>query len=90
VKKETNNPILYPTPVACDDHVHKSSNNPRLSSLSDYFGFSPPIEVFKKVMGIPQDYIFVGKRKDQVKQIGNAVCPPVAKAIAQAIMGGEG
>jgi len=85
VKKETDNPIMYPTPVACDDHVHKSNNNPRKSSLSDYYGFSPGIDVFKKIMGIPKDYIFVGKRKDQIKQIGNAVCPPVAKAIAETI-----
>ena len=85
VRKETDNPILYPTPVACDDHVHKSKPNPRLSCLSDYFGFSPDIDVFKKVMGFPHNYVFVGKRKQQIKQIGNAVCPPVARAIAEAI-----
>jgi len=86
VKKKTDIPILYPTPVACDDHVHKSKNNPRLSSLSDYYGLSPSTEVFKKVMGFPYDYLFVGKRKDQIRQIGNAVCPPIAKAIAEAIL----
>jgi len=84
VKKQTDNPILYPTPVA-DDRVHKSDNNPNISCLSDYYNFSPGIDVFKKIMGIPQNYIFVGKRKDQIKQIGNAVCPPVAKAIAETI-----
>jgi len=86
VKKQTDNPILYPTPVACDDHVHKSKPNPRLSCLSDYYGFSPSIEVFKKVMGIPANYVFVGKRKQQIKQIGNAVCPPVSRAIGEAIL----
>jgi len=85
IKKRTENNILYPTPVACDDHVHKSSNNPRPSCLSDYYGFSPSLDVFKKVMGIPQDYLFVGKRKDQIRQIGNAVCPPIARAIAERI-----
>lgn len=85
VHKITNNEILYPTPVACDDHVHKSGNNPKPSCLSDMFGFTPTLDVFKKIMGFPYDYIFVGKKKEQIKQIGNAVCPPIARAIAETI-----
>lgn len=86
IKKQTNNPILYPTPVAVDDRCHNSKNHPSLKCLSDYYRFSPGLDVFKKVMGFPNDYIFVGKRKQQIKQIGNAVCPPVAKAIAEAVL----
>lgn len=78
--------IWYPTPMAADDHVHCSKNNPNISCLSDYFKFSPDVDVFKKIVGFPYDYIFVGKKKDQIRQIGNAVCPPVAKEIAEAIM----
>lgn len=78
--------IIYPTPIASDDHRHKSKNNPNVACLSDYFGFTPEIDVFKRIMGFPDNYIFVGKKKEQIKQIGNAVCPPVAKAIAETIL----
>jgi DNA (cytosine-5)-methyltransferase 1 len=32
--------------------------------------------------GFPEGYQFTGNKTDQVRQIGNAVCPPVAKALA--------
>lgn len=32
--------------------------------------------------GFPRDYIFTGNQGEIVKQIGNAVCPPMAKALA--------
>jgi len=78
--------VWYPTPMAVDDHVHCSKNNPNISCLSDYFKFSPDVDVFKKIMGFPHDYVFVGKKNDQIRQIGNAVCPPVARSVAEAIM----
>lgn len=34
--------------------------------------------------GFPRDYDFSGTREDQVRQIGNAVCPPVAEALTAA------
>jgi site-specific DNA-cytosine methylase len=37
------------------------------------------------LMGFPSDYQFAGDRYLQYRQIGNAVCPPVAKAIYLAI-----
>jgi site-specific DNA-cytosine methylase len=77
-------PIFYPTPVA-DDRIHKSKNHPQNNCLSDYFGFVPEPDVFKKVMGFPPNYVFIGKKADQIQQIGNAVCPPVAHAIAMRI-----
>jgi len=36
-------------------------------------------------MGFPEDYEFVGPKRYKYKQIGNAVCPPVSRAIAEAI-----
>lgn len=90
VKKQTDNEIVYPTPIACDDHIHKSTNNPNVSCLSDYMGFTPEIDVFKRIMGFPDNYVFVGEKKEQIRQVGNAVCPPVARAIAEAILKKEG
>lgn len=89
VRTTKESPIIYPTPTASDDHVHKSKNNPKNACLSDYFGFTPGIETFKEIMGFQRDFIFVGKKKDQIRQIGNAVCPPVSKAIAEAILGDD-
>lgn len=40
--------------------------------------------------GFPQEYQFAGNREEQVRQIGNAVCPPVAEALAAAGIGGAG
>tara|TARA_Y100000310_G_C20601730_1_gene773391 strand:+ start:1107 stop:1232 length:126 start_codon:yes stop_codon:yes gene_type:complete len=36
-------------------------------------------------MGFPEEYIFLGNDREKAKQIGNAVCPLVSKAIAEAI-----
>ena len=91
IPKVTNNQkidaeIIYPTPIANDWHLHKSPKHQNNSCLSDYFGFTPDIEVFRKIMGFPLGYIFVGNKKEQIRQIGNAVCPPVSRAIAEAIL----
>jgi len=37
------------------------------------------------LMGFPDDFLFLGSRSKAIWLIGNAVCPPVAKAIAEAI-----
>lgn len=43
------------------------------------------IEEVKELMGFSPDYHLVGGVTLQQKQLGNAVCPPVAKVIAEAI-----
>lgn len=45
-----------------------------------------PIKTIKGLMGFPLDYKLVGGVTAQQKQLGNAVCPPVAKVIAEAIL----
>ena len=37
------------------------------------------------LMGFPEAYKFFGSVRSQLRQMGNAVCPPVARAIAEAI-----
>ncbi len=44
-----------------------------------------PMARVKELMGFPEDYILAGGISIQQKQLGNAVCPPVAKVIAEAI-----
>jgi site-specific DNA-cytosine methylase len=44
------------------------------------------IERVKELMGFPQVYKLFGGVTSQQKQLGNAVCPPVAKIIAKALL----
>lgn len=39
----------------------------------------------KKLMGFPISYEFVGNPTSQRKQLGNAVCPPVARGLAEGL-----
>ena len=41
------------------------------------------IEQMKIIQGFPKSYIFSGNKTEQYKQIGNAVAPPVGRAIAE-------
>lgn len=43
------------------------------------------IAEYKRLQGFPDDYVFIGKRSDVIKQIGNSVSPKVAEVMALAI-----
>ncbi len=43
------------------------------------------MEKVKQLMGFPLDYKLVGGVSLQQKQLGNAVCPPIARIIAEAL-----
>jgi len=47
---------------------------------------SEPVFIFRHCFGFPRGYQLVGGVTAQQKQLGNAVCPPVAKVIAEAIL----
>jgi DNA (cytosine-5)-methyltransferase 1 len=39
----------------------------------------------KQIQGFPKDYVVLGTKKEQIKQIGNAVPPPLITSVIQAI-----
>ncbi len=49
-------------------------------------GYRPlSVREYARLMGFPDSYQFHGNETDQYRQIGNAVCPPLAKWIGQEI-----
>jgi DNA (cytosine-5)-methyltransferase 1 len=50
-----------------------------VSDIDDcYFRMLEPYEI-SAGMAFPKDYIMTGNKREQVKQAGNAVCPPNAR-----------
>jgi DNA (cytosine-5)-methyltransferase 1 len=42
----------------------------------------------RRAMGFPDEHIFVrGTRRDRIKLLGNAVCPPVMEAVVRSLTG---
>ena len=74
---------LYPA-VTATEYKGKSGRN--YGRLADGIGRKPTIEECRDIMGFPKEYFFSGSKTDQYIQIGNAVCPPMAKAIAEGIL----
>ncbi len=40
----------------------------------------------QRAMGFPDDYVVLGPREDQTKQLGNAVVPPVAREVVRQVL----
>jgi len=93
VKKITRNKAYFPTPRAANKNGTKqmainitANRRKRKKGKSLYdFQLAYPWYVSRWIMGFPENYIFTGTDRQKEKQIGNAVCPPVAKAIGEAI-----
>lgn len=88
-----------PTPVATD-HVGFGLNRAerakdihdrikRARRIHDVFHEKISPDVCAFVMGFPEGYAFEGTVKEVYQQIGNAVCPPIATAIYEAILHGK-
>lgn len=43
------------------------------------------VSEYKRIQGFPDEHIFFGDRTDQIRQIGNSVCPKIAYYLALAI-----
>lgn len=64
--------------TAAGPRIYTADRKKKLGYLS--------IEQCAILMGFPGSYIFTGDRQ---KQVGNAVCPPVARALAEATLSAE-
>lgn len=56
-----------------------------LVTADDRFRMLQPSEL-RRIMGFPAGYHLAGTRRDQVKLLGNAVCPPVMTAIVEELI----
>jgi len=74
----------------------------RTITTVDRFGFVRPsrngheirmlqVPELKRAMGFPDDHVFIrGTRRDKIKLLGNAVCPPVMKTLIESLAGRDG
>jgi len=72
-------------PVVCATE-YKGQSGRNFGRLADFLKRKATLEECKSIMGFPEHYEFFGNKQEQYIQIGNAVCPPVSKAIAEGIM----
>jgi len=81
--------VIHRTVVA--QEVKAFTSGMRLSkearSCCQWFGRRLTTWELQVLMGFPPDYFFHGDYKERCMQIGNAVCPPVAKAIMETMLG---
>ncbi|NCC52993.1 MAG: DNA cytosine methyltransferase [Spartobacteria bacterium] len=66
--------------VTCKDRFALCSGVPHQLDIT--FRMLQPHEL-ARAQGFARDYVFRGNKSEQVRQIGNAVCPPVAAALAK-------
>lgn len=92
VPKITRNSCFFPTPRAANRNTGKfisltlNRADKPLHVLKKYkYQLSYPWYVSKWIMGFPESYRLIGSAAERERQIGNAVCPPVARAIAESI-----
>ena len=74
---------IHPTPVAQEEKAFTSGMAHRVDARSccQWFGRRLHTWELQVLMGFPPGYTFRGNYKERCIQIGNAVCPPVSKAI---------
>lgn len=80
-------PVQHATPTVTTLERHALVvSEQRQPSVEDCgFRMLTPGEI-KAVMAFPKDYIVTGNRREQVKQLGNAVTPPVVELLMKRVM----
>lgn len=81
-------PVRHPTPTAEENHAFKKTqkHNWKLAkNLMSWFGHKISSWEMQILMGFSEKYVFHGNYAERLRQIGNAVCPPVSEAIARSI-----
>jgi len=74
------------TGACAKKHTHQSGAVRTKRIRNHETGEYLSMDEVKKLMGFPPEYFLSGGVNLQQKQLGNAVCPPVAKVIAEAIL----
>lgn len=84
VNKITKNPTHFPTPMARKggNTVFVQTTISRRKTRDKCLAY--PAHVAQWIMGFPKTYKVKGGEMERRQQVGNAVCPPVAKAIGEA------
>jgi site-specific DNA-cytosine methylase len=77
--------LAKPCPTIVAWELSGGFKNARGRRFSQWLGRKPSVDEMMSYMGFPGGYIIVGNQHQQSLQIGNAVCPPVARALALAI-----
>jgi DNA (cytosine-5)-methyltransferase 1 len=74
----------------------------RTITTVDRFGYVKPsdsghqlrmlqVPELKRAMGFPDDHLLIrGTRRDKIRLLGNAVCPPVMKSLIETLVGKDG
>ena len=74
-----------PTVTTLERHALVTSAQPTTHIEDCGFRMLAPQEV-QAAMAFPPDYILTGTRREQVKQLGNAVTPPVMRVLVERVL----
>ena len=80
--------VIHSTIVAHELKAYNKNmrHRPDARSCCQWFGRRLASWELQILMGFPSDYFFYGNYDERCIQIGNAVCPPVSKAILDSIL----
>ena len=79
--------IRYPSKTIICTYEHQPRLFVPLRNASGYYLRMLLPDELKQIQGFPADYIVCGSNKDKIIQIGNAVPPPLIRAIVECVTG---
>lgn len=79
--------IRYPSKTIICTYEHQPRLFVPLRNQSGYYLRMLLPDELKQIQGFPADYIVCGSNKDKITQIGNAVPPPLIRAIVEHVTG---
>jgi DNA (cytosine-5)-methyltransferase 1 len=68
--------------VSTQPRCYLAEPSPSITVEDCYFRMLQPCEI-KRAMAFAEDYVVLGNKREQVKQCGNAVTPPIMKMLIQ-------
>jgi DNA (cytosine-5)-methyltransferase 1 len=79
--------IRYPSKTIICTYEHQPRLFVPLRNPSGYYLRMLLPDELKQIQGFPEDYVVCGTNKDKIVQIGNAVPPPLIRAIVENVTG---